>query len=250
MANISTRGSCMLCGRPFSKQGMSRHLQSCREENRGGDGGSPRRPGRRRQGFHLAVEGRFRPQYWLHLEIAGNAPLYALDHYLRNTWLECCGHLSAFVIRGRNHFLEDRDIWADLDDRDMEVSLSEVLRQGTRFVHEYDFGSITELALRVVSQGNISVDHRGIRLLARNDPPTIPCVKCSSLATKICTECIWDGQGFYCDECAVHHTVRSPSCDEMFLPVVNSPRMGECTYTGSDDDLWAEQPAPLDSVPD
>ena len=232
MATESSKGSCILCDRPFSKLGMSRHLKSCREENRGGEGGSGRRSGRRRQGYHLVAEGRYRPEYWLHLEIAGDAPLAALDHYLRYIWLECCGHFSAFVIGGKNHFLEDREEFAGLDDRDMEVSLSQVLQPGTKFVHEYDFGSTTELSLRVVSQGNISVGHRGIRLLAQNDPPAIPCVKCGSRALKICTECMWDGQGSYCDNCAKQHTVQSPSCVEMFLPVVNSPRMGACDYTG------------------
>ena len=239
MARDSSKGSCILCGKSFSKSGISRHLQSCREENRGGEGGSGRTSGRRRQGFHLAVEGRHRPEYWMHLEIAGNAQLLHLDYFLRRQWLECCGHMSNFVIRGRNHFREDRDIWADLDDLDMEVTLRETIRPSTKFIHEYDFGSTTELALRVVSQGNISVDHTGLRLLARNDPPTIPCVKCGSEAAQICTECVWDGKGFHCDECSRLHIAESPECDEMFLPVVNSPRMGECAYTGPDDDLWA-----------
>lgn len=238
MATVSSKGSCVLCGRSFSKSGMSRHLRSCREENRCSEGGSGRRPGRRPQGFHIAVEGRYRPEYWLHLEIAGGAALEVLDHYLRYIWLECCGHFSAFVIAGRNHFLEDREEFASLDDRDMEVSLSQVVRPGTRFFHEYDFGSTTELTLRVIAQGNISVDHRGVRLLAQNDPPPIPCVKCDSLASSICTECIWDGQGFYCVDCAGSHIVQSPNCDGMDLPVVNSPRMGECAYTGHDESVW------------
>ena len=240
MARSNSKGICVLCDKSFSKSGMSRHLQLCREKNRGGEGGSGRRPGNRRQGFHLAVEGSYRPDYWLHLEIARNAPLAALDHYLRRTWLECCGHLSNFVIGGRNHSLEDRGIFADINDSDMEATLREVLRPGMKFIHEYDFGSTTELALRVVSEGNISVDHRGIRLLARNDPPAIPCVKCDTLAVQICIECVWDGVGFYCDECAGLHTVQSPSCEDMFLPVVNSPRMGECDYTGPDESVWLE----------
>ena len=236
MANVNTRGSCLLCARSFSKSGMSRHLRSCRGENKGGDG----RPGRRRQGYHLAVEGLDRPQYWLHLEIAGNSPLEVLDYFLRRTWLECCGHMSCFVIRGRNHFREDRGIWADLFDLDMEASLSEVLTPRSRFVHEYDLGSTTELGLRVVSQGDVSVDRSGIRLLARNDPPAIPCFKCGAQAARICTECVWDGEGFYCDECARLHVTERPSCDEMSLPVVNSPRMGECAYTGPDEELWGD----------
>ena len=236
MVKVTSKGTCVLCNRSFAKTGMTRHLQSCQENNRGGEGGSGSRPGRKRQGFHLAIEGLDRPQYWMHLEIAGNAPLMALDHFLRRTWLECCGHMSAFVIRGRNHFLEDRGIWADLYDLDMEVTLKETLRPGMRFLHEYDFGSTTELALRVLSEGNISADHRGIRLLAQNDPPEIPCVKCGTVAAQICTECVWDGVGFHCDPCAHLHLAQSPSHEEMFLPVVNSPRVGECAYTGPEED--------------
>ena len=239
MAKVTSKGTCVLCNRSFTKTGMTRHLQSCRENNWGGESGSGRRSGRRRQGFHLAIEGFDRPQYWMHLEIAGNAPLMALDHFLRRTWLECCGHMSAFVIRGRNHFLEDRGIWAGLHDLDMEVTLKETLRPGMKFIHEYDFGSTTELSLRVLSKGNISVDHRGIRLLAHNNPPAIPCAGCDDLAAKICTECVWGEGGFsYCDPCAHLHLAQSPSHENMFLPVVNSPRIGECAYTGPDEDMW------------
>ncbi len=238
MATVANRGKCFLCDRSFSKAGMTRHLQSCRENSGGGEAGSGRRPKRSRQGFHLAVEGRYRSQYWLHLEIAGDVPLAALDSFLRLTWLECCGHLSSFVIDGTTHFLEDMEEFADPDDGDMEVSLVQVLRPGMKFAHEYDFGSTTELNLRVVSQGDVSVDRKGIRLLARNDAPAIPCVKCDSPAANFCAECYWgDGGFFYCEGCSGHHTVQSPSHEGMFLPVVNSPRMGECAYTGSEEDV-------------
>lgn len=40
---------------------------------------------------------------------------------------------------------------------------------------------------------------------------------------------IWDGEGWLCESCAKNH-----ECDEdMFLPVLNSPRTGVCGYTGS-----------------
>lgn len=241
MAKVSSRGTCLLCGKSYSKTGMTRHLQTCRQQNLAGNGGSGRRPGRKRQGYHLAVEGLDRPQYWMHLEIASNASLEALDFYLRREWLECCWHLSAFVIRGRYYFREDRGIWADLRDLDMEGTLQEALRPGTKFIHEYDFGDTTELALRVVSEGDIAVDRQGIRMLAQNDPPPIPCANCETLAAKFCTECYWGkGNFFFCDSCSRLHAADSPSHDEMFLPVVNSPRMGQCAYMGRDDDMWIE----------
>ena len=238
MASRNSRGSCLLCGNSYSKSGMSRHLQSCRGNNKGEENGSGQQPGRSRHGFHLAVEGRNRPEYWLHLEIVGNASLWDLDFFLRRAWLECCGHLSAFVIRGRNHFHEDRDIWADLGDLDMEVPLAQALRQGMKFSYEYDFGDTTELGLRVVSEGNISVGHSGIQLLAQNDPPEIPCAQCDALATELCMECSWGNSGFfYCNSCGELHKAQEPPHEEMFLPVVNSPRMGQCAYTGPDGDM-------------
>ena len=238
MAIASTKGSCGLCSKSFSKSGITRHLQKCRQKNIEGKDDAGRRPGRKRQGFHLVVEGRYRPEYWLHLEIARNVKLAALDHYLRQTWLECCGHLSSFVIGGRYHFLEDMEEFADIDDLDMKVSLRSVLGPRMKFFHQYDFGSTTWLTLRVVSEGSILVGPEGTRLLARNDPPAIPCVSCESPATTICTECSWHGEAFHCERCSLLHTSQSPNCEDMFLPVVNSPRMGECDYTGEEEDDW------------
>jgi len=72
-------------------------------------------------------------------------------------------------------------------EHDMDVELSEVLKVGQKFSHEYDFGSTTELALKVVAeregfvstdsdedQGEI-VDDNTIKIMARNNPPQISC---------------------------------------------------------------------------
>ena len=68
-----------------------------------------------------------------------------------------------------------------------------------------------------------------IELLARNNMPDFRC-KCGKPATDVCTECLWEGNGFLCEKCAKSH-----ECGEdMLLPVVNSPRMGMCGYTGED----------------
>ncbi len=64
--------------------------------------------------------------------------------------------------------------------------------------------------------------------------PIIPCDECGKFqATQICTFCQWDDGGWLCDNCAKVH-----NCDEddMFLPVVNSPRAGVCAYCGEEED--------------
>ena len=44
----------------------------------------------------------------------------------------------------------------------------------------------------------------------------------------VCTECVFDDGGWLCETCAVKHECG----EEMLLPVVNSPRVGMCGYTG------------------
>ena len=224
MAMPKSMGRCAICGKSFSKSGISRHLNSCLKRESAAASSPTPRGGLKIKAFHLAIEGRDFPGYWLHLEMTADAPLRVLDQFLRYTWLECCGHMSAFCIEGKEYSPGSR------------VNVGRVLSQGMQFYHRYDFGSMTDLTLRVVSQGDASESGSPIRVLARNDPPEFPCFKCGASAAQICTECVWDGEGFYCGECAALHEVQSPSCDEMFLPVVNSPRMGECAYTGPEED--------------
>jgi hypothetical protein len=170
------------------------------------------------------VQGRFFNQYWMVLELSADATLDLLDSYLRDAWLECCGHMSAFAI-GQEQFCSGAP--DDLEGRDMAVKLGAVLRKGDHFLYEYDFGSTTELALRVVDErpGKLAKDQ--VISLARNLPPKILCA-CGELATQVCAQCSYDATGWLCKKCAAKHECG----EEMFLPVVNSPRVGVCAYTG------------------
>ena len=221
MVRPKSAGKCNLCGKSFGKSGMSRHLQSCREKERHNRDCIPPSGYISENGFHLVVEGRDSPEYWLHLDVSADVPLLVLDRYFRETWLECCGHLSAFYVGGRERSSRSRD------------KLGRILSPGMQLAYEYDFGDTTELALRVVWQGDVSVDKKRIRLLARNDPPALDCNGCGAAATEICPQCVWEGEGLLCDGCAARH-----ACDDdMLLPVVNSPRVGQCGFTGPEAEI-------------
>lgn len=117
---------------------------------------------------------------------------------------------------------------ADGDDLDMSIKLKDVMRPGHKLPYEYDFGSTTELLLTVISEFDGSMKKGEVEILARNDPPQIICNQCEKPATTICTECLYENNGWLCDACAKKH-----DCDsEMFLPLVNSPRTGVCGYEG------------------
>jgi hypothetical protein len=188
---------------------MTRHLQSCLKKSgsQAGDG---------EKLFHIVVEGMglSGDLYWLHLKVKAAAKFETLDRFLRDTWLECCGHMSAFRM-GR-------------DEVGMNRSLARLLKPKMKLIHEYDFGSTTELLVTVAGEFEGSIRKGKLEILARNDPPSIPCAQCGKPATQICCYCVYSEKGWLCEECAGEH-----GCGEdMLLPVVNSPRTGVCGYDG------------------
>ena len=225
MTRQMSKGQCHLCGSTFSKSAMTKHLKSCKQKEENIETSSPGRSLRKTKIFHLVVEARYSSDYWMHLEVPADATLEVLDSFLRQIWLECCGHMSAFTIEGITYSVAPM---AEFDDENMGARLDEVLSPGMKFHYEYDFGSTTYLALKVVSQEQKQIKNESIAVLARNEPPSYPCVSCGKIATQVCTECVYSDEGCLCDECAAEHECG----EEMLLPVVNSPRVGVCGYTG------------------
>jgi hypothetical protein len=208
-------GTCAICRGTVTKKETPKHLQKCllankKDEKTAGRKKSPSKL------FHLLVEGYglSGDLYWMHLKALGSATFRDLDLFLRDTWLECCGHMSVFS--------------AGEEEIGMGERLANVLEPGIKLPYEYDFGSTTELLLTVISEFEGTLKKGKVEILARNVAPQIICNQCEKPATTICTECIYDDQGWLCDDCARKH-----GCDEeMFLPVVNSPRTGVCGYEG------------------
>jgi hypothetical protein len=115
----------------------------------------------------------------------------------------------------------------DTGGKSMQVHLEQVLISGQTCSYEYDFGSTTELMLKVISEDEVDMKGRAIQILARNTLPIIPCDVCGEPATSLCTQCIYEDKGCLCDACAKNHACG----EEMLLPLVNSPRAGVCGYT-------------------
>jgi hypothetical protein len=195
-----------LCGARVGKAAMARHLVRCLEANRDGVRGRV---------VILRAYQTGSPTFWLHVAARREAKLAELDQLLRVVWLECCGHLSEFY----DHRREALNMKSRVDD-----VLGAV---GSQLGYVYDFGSSTELAISHVAAIDAVVPKKP-RVIARNQVPTWPCDVCDEPATLVCADCSNDGSGFCCEKHAVKH-----ACGEdMLLPVVNSPRMGVCGYTG------------------
>ncbi len=227
----TSRGMCVFCKQLYTGSGMGRHLQSC-PARQAAIAAEQKARGTSTTLFHLYVKGTYAPLFWMHLELPATATLWELDRFLRDTWLECCGHLSAFTIEGTSYELDTDGIdamWPEFfgqreRPRSMEVRLGSVLRPGLSFSHEYDFGSTTYLTLKVIAaRKGVWRKQDRIRILARNELPDFRCQECGRPAVWIDTFGDYD---LLCEECAGERD------EEGFLPVVNSPRMGVCGYTG------------------
>lgn len=211
MASLKTRGRCIRCGKELLSTGMGKHLATCL-------GAGP--------ALHVVIDSG-PGTWWMHLALAPTATLLDLDRFLRAKWLECCEHLSMFSI-GRNRFAsytEPGERFRDNETQSMEVVASTVLAPGVNFSHEYDFGSTTQLKGRVL--GMVPAGTEKISLLAQNEAIPWQCDSCDEVGTRICPHC---------------HTIGCETCEwpcscvaswrHGTLPVVNSPRMGVCGYSG------------------
>lgn len=225
MSKTSSKGTCQFCQGVFSKAAMTRHLETCAQRTVVAASGS-RKATKPTRFVHLLVEGRDQPQqYWMHLELPAEATLQTLDDFLRRTWLECCGHLSKFELAGVSYASYPDP---EFGDKSMRVQVGGILSPGQQIFHEYDFGTTTELRLKVIAEREGAAKGKSIQVLARNEAPLIACQVCGKPATEVCSQCIYEGEGWLCDACAEEHACG----EEMLLPVVNSPRVGMCGYTG------------------
>ena len=220
-----TNGICSLCGCEFSKTAMKKHVVQCMQKH----------PSRKPSGypvpiqtrlFTILVEGNFLHEYWMYIEVPANSLLRGLDSFIRDNWVECCGHLSVFSINGIQYISETDEYFKE--DKSMNYLLDKVLMPGQEFSYEYDFGSPTYLELKVVNEREIEDSGRSIEILARNEMPVVNCDSCGKTATYVCRQCSNTGEGWVCDDCAPDHQCG----EEVLLPVVNSPRVGVCGYSG------------------
>ena len=155
------------------------------------------------------------PAFWLYIAAKSDAKLIDVDRLLRRIWLECCGHMSEFY--GHSH----RKI-------SMNTPVGKAIELfGGKLGYVYDFGSSTELLIS--SPALVVGSLKGsVQLAARNEPPSWPCESCEEPATSVCAQCVYEGKGF----CCAAHASSHECGDDTLLPVVNSPRMGVCGYTG------------------
>ncbi|MDR1631995.1 MAG: hypothetical protein LBR97_03815 [Dysgonamonadaceae bacterium] len=253
LQNSKSEGKCLFCGETFVKSNINRHIQSHlkqkAKENVAG------------HSYLIKVEPNPKwgsSSYFLSLWVDGNTRMKDIDQFLRDIWLECCWHMSAFTNPknrrqggGMWNFFTAQELLAKGKTREYEKLMEEtngevpksrkvvnVLSKGLKLEYEYDFGSSTELMLTVIEEYPVKADE-GIVLLSRNEPLEWLCDACKKEpATQLCTVHNWDENSLFCDKCAKKHAKTCADFEEYAsMPVVNSPRMGVCAYEGGTIDI-------------
>ncbi len=213
MKSQSIKSVCNICNSEFTRSGISRHIRSCL-----GKHFKSKSSGKPTPLYYLQIQATYNPDYFLHILIAENAHLGELDDFLRDIWLECCGHMSSFMYSRMGREIS------------MNKKITEIFEPGVTLEYMYDFGDTTELTVKNIEIYTGSIEgNKKIQIVSRNTQPPILCDVCNkNQAEIICTQCQWEDEGWLCKKCAKNHECG----DNMFLPVVNSPRAGVCGYTG------------------
>lgn len=243
-----SEGKCIFCKQTFSKAAINRHLQKHLQEKT-----IQNKPGK---SFLLNVETSPRwgsSGYFLRLWVDGDACIEDIDDFLRAIWLECCGHMSSFVNSDRKinrggvwDFFEAEKLLESGKTKEYEKLMEEAngeipkgrkakvaLHEGLALKYQYDFGSTTELRIVVVAEYPVKADDK-IVLLSRNEPLKIDCDSCKTApAVHLCVAHAWEEDSLFCSKCAKKHAKNCTNFEDYAsFPVVNSPRMGVCAYTG------------------
>jgi hypothetical protein len=242
---IAMDGKCYYCGKEISKRGISRHLKSCAARK---EYAEKHVSGKKKlvSLYVLNIADKYDPNYWIYAAIHENAKLEDLDTFLREVWLECCGHLSAFEIDGVSYDSKgdyDGDDWELYEDENMDKKIKEIIDLGDKFSYEYDFGSTTSLVIKVVDVIKGYKPENDIEIMARNSAPKFQCEQCENEARYYCADC----STALCSECQESH-----ECDEEYIEGIpenaNSPRDGVCGYCGTEDDDDVYRPKVLASA--
>jgi hypothetical protein len=224
MPQRTFKGSCALCASSVDKRRSSGHYTTCAPVHDVGTG-------RDADLATLRVAALGAPAYWLDVEAEVHSALSKLDAFLRDIWLECCGHLSMFSVPPLRYSSSGGSLGIGRanTERSMSVKIGAVFgRTGQKGTYDYDFGSTTRLTIERTGARVGRIGKRSVRLLVRNDPLPWTCGVCGAPATLICSAHESDDSPFVC---AAHEATHECG-GEMFLPVVNSPRMGVCGYAG------------------
>lgn len=208
---------CKICNQKFTERGLKKHIIKCI-------------PTTIYNGIYMRLYGEKKikvndetiiKKYWVYIVVPLDYTLHKLDSVIRNIWVECCNHLSEFIVSKdnkiniyiySNHEQEDKDI-------NQQINLLDVIKN-KELVYHYDFDNTTKINIEILDIITNKKNNENILLINRNNEVDINCSNCNNSSNKICSICN-----------KINCCYNSCMCDnKTLLPLLNSPRMGTCCY--------------------
>ena len=172
-------GRCHLCGIVVRAEDVRAHAQSCvREAFQSKFGNDDLTPGNTGNATFLIWVRADEVRQWMMLAVRPNTSLLQFDQFLRNLWLECCGHQSRFEISDTRYGAHVRSTGgtryadtylAEPDERNMMHTVEQTVPPGELFRHEYDYDNVYSTSLNLECVAVLPTPYD--RLLELIDPP-------------------------------------------------------------------------------
>ena len=104
-----SKGICEFCKSEVAKNKMTQHLKSCKQRLATIAAQEEKSQETKTRLFHILAEGEHYPGYWLHFEVPASEPLWVLDDFLKDMWIDDLDHLSGFTINGTDYSNDEPD---------------------------------------------------------------------------------------------------------------------------------------------
>ena len=206
------KAKCYYCNKELTEMTIKRHMKNCSEIKKRIEEQNVTDKKLRDQ-FIIAIKPKYDGnEYCIYLSIDGTLKLSHIDKFIRDIWVECCGHFSGFKIRGKFY-----------QDNSMNTRLNDILNLEDKFEYEYDFGSTTHLILEVVDIKQVPSSFSQIEIIARNNEIKHDCEICGEEAKYFNYE---KGE-WECENCIDEDNDMISEFD-----YCNSPRDSVCGYDG------------------
>lgn len=163
-------GKCYFCNKEITNRSAKRHILTC-ESRKNIVEESMKEAEKTKEQFILKITDKYDPStYYIYITIDVNLTLRALDTFLRDIWMECCGHLSEFNIDGVTYACDgalEGSVWGE--EESFDFSLKNILYINSKIKYLYDFGSTSEVLIEVVDKFETAYNSGSIEILARNN---------------------------------------------------------------------------------
>ncbi len=198
--------NCTFCNTKFGIKAFKNHLEDCISETQNTKSGYL---------IEFSSSSYITKKYYSMFAIFGlNCTFKHIDKFLKNKWCECCNHMSIL-----NVCCLTNDKF-NCDSIKFNILISKY-ENADHFNYEYDMGTTTKITFKIIKKLDGIETNNNVELVYQNEVHKLKC-KCKKEALFIYEDAL------VCKECSL----LIDEDEEIFTPIVNSPRIGLCGYVG------------------